>query len=342
VTVTGTTSFTYSGSPQGPATSTVTGSSGSVTYSYVGVSGTTYGPSTTQPTGAGSYTVTATVAADANYNGASSSATAFTISQASTSVIVASSANPSGYKFSVSFTATLPSDAGTTVNFLTNGVLFDTETLSGGSATSLSITNLPRGTNTITVQYAGDSNYSGSTNDLAGGQVVTNHPPVAGDTTYYRAKGISLKITISDLLTNVTDVDGDTIILSGVGSGTNGATILTNDTYIYYLPGTGAGSNYNDSFTCTVSDGYGGSATGNINVNVYSAAGPAQMSIPTNGVVNIKFFGIPAYAYVVATTTNLNTAWWPLSTNTADSDGSWQFTDPNATNSQQYYRTQQP
>jgi fibronectin-binding autotransporter adhesin len=277
-----------------------------------------------------------------NYNYTYTTVATGIINQANTPVSVASSLNPSGYKDSVTFTAALPSDAGTTVHFLTNGVLFDTETLSGGSATSLSITNLPRGTNTITVQYAGDSNYSGSTNDLVGGQVVTNHPPVAGDTTCYRAKGISLKITISDLLTNVTDADGDTITLSGAGSGTNGATILTNDTGIYYLPSTGAGSNYNDSFTYTTSDGYGGSATGNINVNVYSAAGPAQVSIPTNGVVNIKFFGIPAYAYVVATTTNLDTAWWPLSTNTAGSDGSWQFTDLNATNAQQYYRMQQP
>jgi hypothetical protein len=45
---------------------------------------------------------------------------------------------------------------------------------------------------------------------------------------------------------------------------------------------------------------------------------------------------------VVETTTNLGAAWWPLSTNTAGSDGSWQFTDPNATNNQQYYRSTQP
>jgi hypothetical protein len=88
VAVTGTTSFTYTGTGQGPNTSTVTGSGGAVTYSYVGTGSTTYGPSSTQPTAAGSYSVTAMVAADPNYNGASSSATAFTIGKATPSVTV--------------------------------------------------------------------------------------------------------------------------------------------------------------------------------------------------------------------------------------------------------------
>ncbi len=79
ISVTGSTSFTLNGLPQGPNTSTVSGSTGTVTYSYVGVSGTSYSASATPPTYPGSYTVTATVAADTNYNGASSSATTFTI-----------------------------------------------------------------------------------------------------------------------------------------------------------------------------------------------------------------------------------------------------------------------
>ena len=83
VSVTGTTSFIYSGTGQGPTTANVTGSSGAVSFSY---SGTGYGPTASVPTNAGSYSVTATVAADDNYNGASSSATAFSISTAPASV----------------------------------------------------------------------------------------------------------------------------------------------------------------------------------------------------------------------------------------------------------------
>lgn len=263
-----------------------------------------------------------------------------------TTLGLSSSSNPSGFNDALTFTNSILTNgviAGTasgTVIFQTNGVAFSTNSLSGGTTTSLSITNLPRGTNVITANYTGDNNYLGSTNSLL--QVVTNHPPVAIDATYYRAKGTSLKIAIAGLFTNVTDVDADLITLQSVGAGTNGATVLTNSTYVFYLPGTGASSNSNDTVSYTVSDGFGGSATANILVNVYSAAGLAQLSMPTNGVVNITFFGIPNYTYVVQTTTNLTTAWWILSTNTAGTNGSWLFTDPNATNTQQYYRSAQP
>ena len=79
ISVTGSTSFTYNGSAQGPNTSTVTGSGGTVIYSYEGVSGTSYTASLAQPTAVGSYRVTATVPEDTNYNTATSSAYAFTI-----------------------------------------------------------------------------------------------------------------------------------------------------------------------------------------------------------------------------------------------------------------------
>ena len=250
-----------------------------------------------------------------------------------------------GYLAPVTFTATVQTNGVTagnasgTVTFFTNSVAFTTNGLVGGT-TNFSLSILPRGTNLITAIYSGDSNYLSSTNTL--NQIVTNHPPMAVDATYYRAKGLSLKIAMTNLLTNVTDADGDTNTLQSVGTGLTNATILTDSTYIYYLPGTGAGSNDNDVISYTVSDGFGGTATANILVNVYSATGPAQMSLPTNGVVNIKFFGIPNYTYVVQTTTNVSGPWWTISTNTAGTNGYWLFTDPNATNTEQYYRSAQP
>ena len=79
IVATGSTSFNYTGSAQGPASSTVTGSTGTVTYSYSGTGATIYGPSATPPTEAGTYQVVATVASDANYNGASATAYTFII-----------------------------------------------------------------------------------------------------------------------------------------------------------------------------------------------------------------------------------------------------------------------
>ncbi len=74
--------YTYTGSAQGPNTFTTSpaGDTGTATWEYVGVSGTTYGPSATRPTAVGSYTAQVTaLTADANFNSSSSSATAFSI-----------------------------------------------------------------------------------------------------------------------------------------------------------------------------------------------------------------------------------------------------------------------
>ena len=74
-----------------------------------------------------------------------------------------------------------------------------------------------------------------------------------------------------------------------------------------------------------------------------SAVGIPQTPAVTNGVATITFAGIPGYTWVVETTNTLPTAnWWPVSTNTAGADGLWIFTDPNATNAMQFYRSAQP
>jgi hypothetical protein len=102
----------------------------------------------------------------------------------------------------------------------------------------------------------------------------------------------------------------------------------------------------NDSFTYSVSDGIGGSATGTINVNVAPAVGSSLSinSISRSGTTaTINAFGIPGYTYVLQTATNISGPWWPISTNTASTnDGTLFFIDLNATNAQQYYRTAQP
>lgn len=65
--------YTYTGSPQGPDSVTKSGSTGSVTYAYVGRGSTSYTSSSTKPTAVGTYTVTVTLAADTNYASVSGS-----------------------------------------------------------------------------------------------------------------------------------------------------------------------------------------------------------------------------------------------------------------------------
>jgi hypothetical protein len=88
------------------------------------------------------------------------------ITQAVPAIVLASSQNPQFNGAGVSFTATLPADATGSIQFLTNGVNFDLETITSGSATSVATASLPVGSNTISAAYSGDANYQASSSSL--------------------------------------------------------------------------------------------------------------------------------------------------------------------------------
>jgi hypothetical protein len=236
------------------------------------------------------------------------------------------------------------------VLFKTNGVPLGAPVTLDGSGVAAFITNsLPHGSNTVTAEYAGDGCFLGSTNSVV--QVV-NTPPVASLATYTRSAGISAKIRISNLLTNTSDADGDVRTLVAVGSSTNGATITTNGSFIFYVPppSSNVNSNATDYFSYTISDGFtGGLATNNISMAVTdSTIGPPSSNLitattVTNGVL-ITFVGIPGYVYHVQRTTTLNgdsTGWTNLGTFTVGTDGNGAFTDTSPP-SPAYYRTVWP
>jgi len=247
-----------------------------------------------------------------------------------TTTTLVSSENSSGFKDSVTFTASVQTNGVTagnatgTVTFYTNSVAYATNGLSSGS-TNISLSVLPRGTNLITVIYSGNVNYQPSTNSL--NQVVTNHPPVAGNATCTRNAGIyGLRITISDLLTNVTDVDGDSITLVGVGTSTNGVIVSLSGTNLLNYYNT---NNVNDQFSYTVTDGFGGTNSGLVSIVVSNAVVgqiTGQFTSFTGGVANLTFHGIPNYSYITERSTNL-TDWVDVVTNSAATNGVISVTD---------------
>jgi hypothetical protein len=194
------------------------------------------------------------------------------------------------------------------------------------------------GTYTV-VGTINDPNYQGRTTNT-----LTIVPQLAvGNAFYSRASGVSLRIPITTLLTNATSLPaGGTFTLAGLGISAQSAAVYTNDTYILYTP---ANEN-NDNFTYTVKHSGGGTAAGTLFVNVVASVGPifpsSRISIVDN-TATISAFGIPGFTYVLQTATNIVGPWWSIATNAASlADGSIPFVDPNATNSQQYYRTAQP
>jgi len=113
----------------------------------------------------GSYPITAAVGtlSAANYAFATFVNATLTIAQATPTVALTSSANPSAYGSPVTFTATVsPSAAAGTVTFLDGSTTSGTGTISGGVAT-YSTSALTAGSHSITASYGGDANDSSST-----------------------------------------------------------------------------------------------------------------------------------------------------------------------------------
>jgi len=284
---------------------------------------------------AGNYTIIPSGLSSANYAISYTNGT-LTINKASTSVGAASTNNPSGYRDAVAFTATLPALASGDVVFSTTNGPIITNLVTGVTTTSISLTNLPRGTNLITVAYLGDGNYVGSTNTLD--QIVTNHPPVVNPATYSRNAAVNqIKIALTNLLSNASDVDGDPLTLASVGTTTNSATlIVSGDWVLYYNTNV-----VNDEFSYTVSDGYGGTNSANVTINVDSTPlfGQSTMAGTTGGTATLNFAGIPTYSYSVLRSTNL-TGWDAIWTTNAPSNGLFQYIDPAAPQPSAYYRLQ--
>jgi hypothetical protein len=158
ITVTGLTSFTYDGNPQGPSTSSTTGSTGAVTYVYAGTGGTTYVPSQTKPTVVGNYTVTAGVTNDANFSGAMSSPTAFTIGQAGSTISVTGVTSFTYTGSGQGPDASIPNGSSGAVTYVYAGT--------GGTTYSLSpVKPTVVGNYTVTADLASSANYSGATSE---------------------------------------------------------------------------------------------------------------------------------------------------------------------------------
>ena len=201
--VSGTQSFTFTGSAQGPATVTYNGD-GTTSLLYTNTDGTAYS-STTAPSNAGNYKVVATATAGTNYRATMSADYTFTIY--STGVVSAANTNVSSLvlspasDISVSATGSLFIDANTSVHSLivaaggqltinsgknlslsANFDLYSNESGSVGTLLNLNSTGGMSVSGTSTVnQYL-----SGARNWYISAPVSGSHVPASGYTFYSR------------------------------------------------------------------------------------------------------------------------------------------------------------
>jgi hypothetical protein len=174
---------------------------------------------------------------------------------------------------------------------------------------------------------------------------VDGLPPVAGNVPLTTIENQSVSLTTSQILAYAYDPNGDSLTLSAVGAAsTNGGTIVFNGDTVTYTPVT----NYTgaDSFTYTVTDTNGGTATGNVLVSVECSTNNSTTMLPPTllpgGSYQINFTGMPNCPYGMQRATVLTGPWTNLGTVTVSGAGIGQFVDANPPPSTAFYRTVLP
>jgi sugar lactone lactonase YvrE len=168
--------------PMLTATVTPAGLTGSVQFfdgsTLMGTATLTNGTTTFYPMAfsPGPHSLTAVYNGDTNSTAGTSPVITQVVNKAVSGVAIASSANPSSFGQSVTFTATVsPVSATGTVRFLDGTTSFGTATLASGSA-ALTLSTLASGVHSIIAAYSGSNNYAGSTS-AALSQTVLPAPP---------------------------------------------------------------------------------------------------------------------------------------------------------------------
>jgi len=115
----------------------------------------------------GTYSITAVYLGSLDYQGSISGTLSEMIGKATTTTTVASSANPSSFNQSITFTATVSSAIGAppngeTITFKDGSTTLGTGTLSGGMA-NFTASSLTTGSHRITARYGGDKDLKSST-----------------------------------------------------------------------------------------------------------------------------------------------------------------------------------
>jgi fibronectin-binding autotransporter adhesin len=293
-----------------------------VTNATLGGIGTIGGPTTLQPN--------AILAAGNGGIGTVSFSGALTLNAASTNTFVVTTAGGASNKVAVAGTLTPNSSvikvtSGTALLPGTN-TLFTYGTVSGTFASTPVFDVAPVHPVSIVDNGAGQINL-----------VVPNAAPVAASFTLGVTIGIPSTMKIVGGKYTPTDADGDALLITAAGGCTNG-TVTTDGTNVTYLATNGVA----DSFSYTVSDGYGGTASQTVNVTISPAGeGFNQLNARVvDGNEVLTYFGIPGYKYALEWTHDLAppVVWTPLVTNTAASNGNLPFTNA-PSGGADFYRT---
>lgn len=108
-----------------------------------------------------------------------------------------------------------------------------------------------------------------------------NQPPVAQNDTATTYQNTPITITVDTLLSNDTDIDGDTLTLSSVDNATNGSVELNEEGNVVFTPA--ADFLGEATFDYTIADGNNGTDTAQVTVTVNPVIDPPLNLIGTDG-----------------------------------------------------------
>ena len=263
-----------------------------------------------------------------------------TILPAATLALVTSSANPSLAGAAVTFTAALsavPPGAGAptgTVQFIIDGAVAGAPAPLTGAAASYTTSALGYGAHTVAAQYFGDGNFTGTTNLLAGAQVV-NSSLVSGPCTVAYGPVTGAKLPLATLLSSASQGAGNSITLASiVSSSANGGSVSSRNGWIFYVPPPGLTNG--DSFTYAITDGrtqVPGTVTLTPGCDDGSSAN-LTIGLEGDGSYAINGSGVPGRLYQLQFTDG--SQWQVLGQVLVDPNGCFAFIDPSGSPHRRY------
>jgi hypothetical protein len=225
----------------------------------------------------------------------------------------------------------------------------DGNLISGQTGTSLSIlatSGAINGNYKVIV-----TNAAGDIESTTAAVMVANTVPVANnDGPRITDENVPLELDIDfDLLSNDSDNNTDTLTLTAYDAvSANGGTIVAGGSpgTLLYTPPVDwpVAGEANDTFTYTISDGWGGSATGTVTITVVSGASipPGQMTLAVNlngNNVTGTFTGTPGATYILQRSVTLqNGSWTDVDTEVADGSGVVNVVDNDPPDGRAFYR----
>jgi pectin methylesterase-like acyl-CoA thioesterase len=232
---------------------------------------------------------------------------------------------------SVSFTAAATGVPNPSYQWLFNG-----SPISGATSATYNIAAV-QATNAGSYSVVAN-NGSGSVTSIVA--TLTYNLPVANTATYTRYAGYPLGISVTNLVSHVSDSSPNAFIsLAGTGVSTNGITLgNSSGSLLYQNP-----NNVNDQFTYTVTDGWAGTNSGLVNIvistnSVFGSTGPILTATNSGGPTTISYSGIPGYSYSVGRSTNLLSGQWAIVwTTNMPAGGAFLFTDNSPPQPDAYY-----